>query len=252
MHNKRVLYLLSWSQKYLSHYNLNFLFINGDEVPRSKVPEMGQLYLIELPFLILGIINIIKSKNKHLQALTFSWFFIAPLASSLTFQAPSALRSLSLVIPLSIFIASGLKYFLNLIHYSLPLIFVLSIFYIYSIFYYLDAYYVHAPQRYPFAWNTGFNQVIPFLESQKSQYQNIYFTTKYDQPYILYLFYSKYDPSRIQAQIKLTSPDQFGFSTVENIDNIHFGIPETLPGNSLIIEASDFEKTGQSFKIYTN
>lgn len=265
MHNKRFLYLLSWSQKYLSHYNLNFLFINGDEVPRSKVPEMGQLYLIELPFLILGIINIIKSKNKHLKTLTFSWFFVAPLASSLTFQAPSALRSLSLVIPLSIFIASGLKCFLSLIHYSLPLIFIISIVYIYSIFYYLDAYYVHAPMRYPFAWNTGFNQVIPYLESQKNQFNNIYFTTKYDQPYILYLFYSQYDPTKIQSQIKLTPPDQFGFSTVKKIDNIHFGIDDysQIEANSLIISTDEniplvpiktfnFPNGDPGFKIYIN
>jgi len=247
MHNQRVLYAFSWVEKYSSHFNLNFLFIDGDEVPRSKNPDMGQLYLLELPFLVLGIVKLIQSKNKNLQQFTLSFLLISPLASSLTFQAPSALRALPMVIPLSILIALGL----SLIKNRILIVFIFFL-YLVSFFYYLDAYYIHAPKRYSFAWNSGFSQIIPYIESQKNNYQNIYLTDKYDQPYILYLFYSKYDPSKIQNQIKLTSPDQFGFSTVRQIDNIHFGIPEIIPANSLIINDTDFEKTGQSFKIDTN
>ena len=124
--------------------------------------------------------------------------------------------------------------------------------YLLSVLYYLDSYYIHAPKRYSFAWNRGFSEVVPYVESQKNNYQNIYFTNKYDQPYILYLFFSKYDPAKIQKQIKLTSPDQYGFSTVLQIDNIHFEIPKIISSKSLIIDAADFASTGQSFKIYTN
>ncbi len=253
MHNRRVLYALSWVEKYSSHFNLNFLFINGDEVPRSKNPEMGQLYLLELPFLILGIVKLIKSKNKHLQQFTFSFLLIAPLASSLTFQAPSALRALPVVIPLSILIALGLHQIVTYFSSTTKLFIylLLAISYLLSCFYYLDSYYNHAPQRYSFAWNRGFSEIIPIIESQKKNYQNIYFTDKYDQPYILYLFYSKYDPIKIQSQIKLTPADKFGFSTVEKIDNITFKIPTEIPPGSLVIDSSDFQFTGQSFKIYT-
>jgi 4-amino-4-deoxy-L-arabinose transferase-like glycosyltransferase len=247
MHNRRVLYTLSWVEKYTSHFNLNFLFINGDEVPRSKNPDMGQLYLLELPFLIFGIVKLFQSKNNHLRVLTLSYLFISPLASSLTFQAPSALRALPLVIPLSILVALGLSSIKNKI-----LIIFIFFLYLASCLYYLDSYYTHAPRRYPFAWNTGFPEAVNYLESQKNNYQNIFFTNKYDQPYILYLFFSQYPPQKIQSQIQLTPNDQFGFSTVAQIDNIHFYIPKDLPANSLIIDAADFEKSGQSFKIYTN
>lgn len=245
-HNRRFLYTLSWLEKYTSHFNLNFLFLNGDEVPRSKNPDMGQLYLIELPFLILGIIQLLKSKNTHLKQFTFLFLAISPLASSLTFQAPSALRALPMVIPLSILISLGL----NLITRKLVAILIVFL-YALSFIYYLDSYYIHAPKRYSFAWNRGFSEIIPFVESQKNNYQNIYFTNKYDQPYILYLFFSRYPPQKIQSQIKLTPADKYGFSTVLQIDNIHFQIPEIIPPNSLVIDAADFEKDGQSFKIYT-
>jgi len=228
IHNRRLLYLLSWGQKYFSHFNLNYLFINGDEVPRSKVPDMGLLYIIELPLLLYGIY---KAKNKFF----LIWLFIAPLASSLTFQAPSALRSLPMVIPLIYFIAYGIK------EIKKPIIYCLLItVYLISIAYYLDAYYIHYQKRWPFAWNYGFSKIVPYVNSVKNDYDNIYFTNKYDQPYILYLFFSKYPPHDIQKQIKLTPPDKFGFSTVEKIDNITFYIPKQIPDKSLVIDDKMF------------
>ena len=102
-HSQSTFYIFSPGDKNIfPHFNLNYLFITGDEVPRSKVPDMGLLYIIELPLLLYGIY---KAKNKFF----LIWLFIAPLASSLTFQAPSALRSLPMVIPLIYFIAFGIK-----------------------------------------------------------------------------------------------------------------------------------------------
>ncbi|MFA6518451.1 MAG: phospholipid carrier-dependent glycosyltransferase [Candidatus Shapirobacteria bacterium] len=241
LHNRRVLYLMSWGQKYFSHFDLNFLFINGDEVPRSKVPDMGQLYLLQLPFLLYGIYIFFQSKIYHLKSKIFvlSWLLISPLASSFTFQAPSALRALPLVIPLTFLSALGFYWFTY--HLSRTLYLVPCTLYLVSCLFYLDSYHNHYQKRYPFAWNYGFSQVIPYLNSQKDNYQNIYFTNKYDQPYILYLFFSKYPPQKIQSQIKLTPPDKFGFSTVSQIDNIYFGKIEwdKISTNSLIISSPD-------------
>ena len=248
MHNKRILYLISWAQKYSSHFDFNFLTITGDEVPRSKVPEMGQIHLIELPFLLLGIIFLLKTSlfNSKSKIFIFLFLLISPLASSLTFQAPSALRSLPMVIPLSILIALGIYYFFDFIFhkithpYALALGGLFIIIYSYFIAYYLDSYFLHHAKRYPFAWQYEFDKLVPYVESQKYNYKNIYITDKYDQPYILFLFYSEYNPSLIQSQIKLTPPDKFGFSTVKSYDNYHFGKIEwdEIPVNSLVI-ASD-------------
>ena len=268
IHNRRVLYGISWMQKYSSHFDLNFLFINGDEVPRSKSPEMGQLYLIELPLLLVGIIYLLKlQKAKALKHLTIALLFISPIASSLTFQAPSALRSLPMVIPFSILTGSGLYYLSTLFKTNLwTTLYYILIFvaYTYSLIYFIDTYFIHSPQRYPYAWNNGFSEVVPYVENQKTKFSDIYFTDKYDQPYILYLFYSKYDPSKIQTQIKLTSPDKFGFSTVSQIDNIHFGRIEwdKIKNNSLVISSDEpisnipqkiinFPNGQPGFKIYT-
>lgn len=241
IHNRRVLYFFSWAQKYFSHFDPNFLFVSGDEVPRSKVPDMGQLYLIQLPFLFYGCFLFFRSKTYHLRSKIFVlvWLLVSPLASSLTFQAPSALRSLPLVIPLTFLSALGFYRFT--VNGSRFAVFISCFLILVSCLHYLDSYHRHYEKRYPFAWNYGFSQVVPYLESQKHLYQNIYFTNKYDQPYILYLFFSHYPPQKLHPQIKLTPPDNFGFSTVSQIDNIHFGKIEweKVPVDSLIISSPD-------------
>ncbi|MCL4383964.1 phospholipid carrier-dependent glycosyltransferase [Patescibacteria group bacterium] len=266
IHNKVVLYAISWAEKYTSHFSGSFLFINGDDVPRSKVPEMGQLYLVELPFLLLGLFLAFRHNYSPIfkRFLVF-WTLITPLASSFTFQAPSALRALPLSISLSIFIAIGLHQLLNSrtipSKSSIMLLFILL--YAFNIFFYLDSYYLHYLKRYPNSWSQSFDQIIPYVTSNSREYANIYFTDKYDQPYILYLFYSHYPPQNLQPQIKLSPPDKFGFSTVRQIDNIHFTSIDwgKIPSNSLVIASTEnvplgpikvinFSNGEPAFKIY--
>lgn len=264
MHNKRLLYLISWGQKYSSHFDFNFLFINGDEVPRSKVPEMGQLYIVEIIFLILGIIYLLRSTIYDPQSKLFiiCFLLISPLASSLTFQAPSALRALPMVIPLSVLVSLGIYGFLQKMPKFINCLLILI--YLFSLVYYLDAYFIHYPKRLPTAWSYGFDQLVPYLEKEKMKYQNVYVTDKYDQPYILFLFYSKYPPEKIQKEIKLTTPDQFGFSTVRQFDKYHFEKIkwDSIPKNSLVVSSDeqilglpqkiiDFPNDQPGFKIYT-
>lgn len=260
IHNKRLLYFLSWAQKYASHFDFNFLFLNGDEVPRSKVPDMGQLYLIELPLIIIGIFLILHNTcYQSLKSLVLPWLFISPIASSLTFQAPSALRALSMSVPFAVLTAVGLIFIIK--HFPKIVLILLLFFYFINFIYYLDAYYVHYPQRFPDAWSAPFNLLIPILQ----QYPNlpVYITDKYDQPYILTLFYLHYLPSLIQSEIQLTPPDKFGFSTVSHFDRFYFQkiLWEQIPLGSLVISSDEtlpaepakiinFPSGFSAFKIY--
>ena len=263
IHNRRILYLLSWAQKYTSHFDPNFLFLNGDDVPRSKIPDMGQLYFVDLPFLLFGVYSLFHfQKVKNLLPITCCLLLISPLASSLTFQSPSALRSLPLIVPLTIIVSIGLYFFLQKFH-SFTVYSLLFIIYLFSIVYYLDSYYIHYQKRYSESWNYGFQQLIPYVESQKNNFSDIWITNKYDQPYIFYLFFSQYPPQQLQPQIQLTPKDQYGFSTVTKIDNIHFGRIDwnQIGPNSLIITANEpvpqeplktlnFPNGQSAFKIY--
>jgi len=62
--NRRIAYAKDVWGNYLSHFNPNTLFITGDEVGRHQPPGMGHLYLVELPFLLLGLFMLLNGKYK--------------------------------------------------------------------------------------------------------------------------------------------------------------------------------------------
>jgi len=230
LHNRPVVYGLQLLRNYLSFFDGNFLFLIGDRVERSNSPKMGELYFADLVFLIFGVYFFLKERPKNWQ-IPFVWLFIAPAAGALTFQVPSALRAHSMVLPLVIISAYGfwniLLWLKNkskltpILLYPYISIF-LIIFFIWNISYFLHQYFVHYPKTYPQAWEYGFRDLVSYIEPIKDNYTKIYITEKYDQPYILFLFYLKYPPQKFQQEVVLTPRDKFGFSTVRDFANFHF------------------------------
>lgn len=223
LHNKITAYAPAFLGHYLDHFKPDFLFINGDEVIRNKVPETGQFYLIESIFLIFGIIFLVKSSHLYTKVLGL-WILTAPLASSLTFQTPSALRSFTLVIPLTIVMAFGFWKMINLVKekWRIFIIPVISLFLLFEFVHYIESYYVHYPKRSPLAWEYGFSEMTSKLMQYQDQYSKVVITDRYDQPYILVLFYEKYDPRKYQPQAKLTPRDKFNFGTIRSFDRYEF------------------------------
>jgi len=91
-----------------------------------------------------------------------------------------------------------------------------------SILYYLDSYFIHLPVHNAKYWNYGYKKVIETILPIQDNYEKIYFQQSYDQPYMYYLFYSRYDPVKYQKQAKLSNflgPD---VGLVEHLDNITF------------------------------
>lgn len=226
LHSRYVTYSLRFTKNYLSHFSPRFLFLTGDEIARSKVPEVGQSLLILFPFFFLGVFQLLKL-NTRWKKFILAWFLISPIAASLTFQAPHALRSQNMVIPLSIITALGVAVFFEFIKkYKLPYrLFIFCVFGFLSFFsvaQYLHQYFVHYPQELPYAWQYGFNQVAEYTKANYQNYDHIIISDRYDQPYILMAFFLQYPPEVLQKEIVLTPRDKFGFSTVRNFGKYEF------------------------------
>lgn len=243
IHNKYLEYGLRFFDNYFRHFSGDFLFISGDEIQRNRVPEMGQMYLVEIPFLLLGFYFLIRNRPKNWLFLLW-WLIVAPLASALTFQSPHAIRALNMIIPLVIISGYGLMNLLTLGQEILKkkLMFLagclLFTIYFWNFSFYLHQYYIHYHQIYPAAWEYGFKELAGYLQDNEQKYQKIYITDRYDQPYIILAFYFKYPPSIFQKEAKLTPKDQYGFSTVANFDKYHFGrieISKIKRGGVLVI-----------------
>jgi len=260
-HNKASAYGIKLLQNWLSHYSGNFLFIDGDPLKRNNIPFMGEMYYFDLLFLLLGIYFLFRSWTKNYLFIIF-WLLIAPLASTLTFQVPSALRAHNLIIPLVIISSYGFYHLLNLIknirYFSIFLFVALLSFMAWNISYYLHQYYNHYSRAYPDAWEYGFQDVTSYLETIQSKVPKIYITDKYDQPYILFLFYLQYPPELFQKEALLSPRDKFGFSTVRNFSNYHFekinwdslknsqnliacGAPDEIPEEKIVREQTEIK-----------
>ena len=269
-HNRPVLYTIAFLKNYSDHFFGNFLFVNGDIIERNRIPETGLLYLTDFIFLALGAVYLLRTKDQRPETkLVWLWLAVAPVASAMTFQTPHALRAHSMVIPLTVLISAGLYFVIS--QYRSPIFyFLLSIIYIWQFSRYLHQYYIHYPQTYPAAWEYGFKELVPYVESVKDRYEKILITDKYDQPYILFLFYSQYPPEKFQGNHQLTVRDKFNFSTVRDYDKYRFSdtpwskvsdihsslivaAPEDIPDVGVnIVKTINFPNGQPAFKIVSN
>jgi len=266
IHNRPVIYTIQFVDNYLTHFDGNFLFVNGDVIQRNKVPETGQLYLIDSIFLVAGIIFLVR-KSPHLSPIIWSWLFIAPTASSLTFQVPHALRAQIMLYPLIIIVSAGVYFIARHIKYVSVVIIVI---YLVLFSNYLHQYYIHYPKLYPSAWQYGFKEMVAYVNSVQDRYQKVVITDKYDQPYILYLFYTIYPPQKFQKEHVLTPRDKFNFSTVNSFSKFEFtstpwykvrdwhdslivAAPEDIPDVGVnIVKTINFPNGEPAFKIISN
>lgn len=224
IHNKYVAYGINFLGHYLDHYSSNFLFVNGDPLIRNKTPETGQFYVIQSLFLIIGLVMLIKF-NSRLKYLIIVWVLIAPLASSLTYQTPNAVRSLNMVVPLTLIMGYGFAGLFRILRKKPFKIFAavsLTLFLGFEFVHFQESYYIHSPKRYPLSWEYGFSEMVQKLGKYEGNFSHVLITDRYDQPYILTLFYKKYDPVKYQPQAILSSRDKFNFGTVRNFDKYEF------------------------------
>lgn len=257
LHNKPVNYGLAFLGNWASHYNGEFLFLSGDVIQRSKVPETGQMYILDFLFLVAGIMTIFysweKLSNKERQGLkiVFWWLIVGPVASALTFQSPNALRAQNMVIPLIMIVSYGfasiLKWVMSLKIFKAFLFafnFAILTLIVWQFARYQHMYWIHMAKEYPFSSQYGVKELVSFIKEKQTGYKKIIISDRYDQPYILFLFYLKYPPFEFQKNHQLTARDKFGFSTVRSFDKFEFrevkwDTDQPANSNSLIVGTDD-------------
>jgi 4-amino-4-deoxy-L-arabinose transferase-like glycosyltransferase len=252
-HNKAVNYGLAFLENWSDHFHGEFLFLNGDVIERNRVPETGQMYLIDLVFLLAGFIGVIKllgrrKKDNRAIYVILLWLVVAPMASALTFQSPHALRAQNMVVPLTMLSAMGLLSISFWIHDLLGVkpddrnLFLLNgskikrtrklmlnlLFMIFVLIYaweftrYLHNYYLHLARQFPFSSQYGVEELVDYVKENGDKFDKVVVTDRYDQPYVLFLFYMKYPPERFQNDHTLTARDNYGFSTVRSFGKYEF------------------------------
>lgn len=193
--NRRVTYAITFLRGYFSHFDPNFLFLDKS-ISKYRAPDMGLLYLFELPLLVAGAYMLMRKWSRG-SAVLFLWILAAPVAAAFTLQLPHPVRTLVFLPPLQIISAVGLIAVWNRFWRVRALI-VAGIFL--SVIYYLHQYFAFLPVENAGDWYVGRRQMTEKINSMKDRYETVYVSNSLDFPYIFYLYYSRIDPMMYQQQ----------------------------------------------------
>ncbi len=220
IHNKYTHLAYTVFFNYLKTFSTEFLFFQGSHYTQRSVQGIGLLYLFELPLLFFGLL---KLKNKTAKKIIYPWLLLAPIPSAITIDAPSALRSLNLLPPLLLIEAVGAVYLFKLIcSKSLILKLTLTAFILWNIAYFSYRLFYVYPIKYASDWQWGYKQAVQKSMAYYPQVKHIYFTTKYGEPYMYFLFYSHYDPYKFQTTKVERTTDKTGWVHVVSFDKFYF------------------------------
>ena len=226
VHNKIELGIEKFLQNYLNSFSPQFLFQKGGENHAHNILNFGNMYLVEAPFLFLGLIYLIAIKKGRERNLVLLWIFIAPIAVSITKDAPHTNRMFAIFPILPLVTSMGFYWLIvevikKRIFKKVAVIFTFS-FLIFNFLLYIDRYFFHFPQNEEQHWGIGYKRLYDYI-SQKGLENNLVIMNKPEwSPYIYFLFYSKYDPLTYQKTAIRYKPTDDGFVHVKKYDRFEF------------------------------
>lgn len=239
LYNKATFTSYYFASNYLSHFSPEFLFIKGASHVEHHVQGIGELYLIQAPFLLLGIFILLfkvrwlkleddKLKNyKKYRAILFLWLMLAFIPASLTNDSiPNALRTAIAIPTFQIITALGLVVVVELTRKNRILILTLSVALGISLIgsvmlFWNNLNYIYS-YKYSKDWQYGYKQVISYVKENQDEYDMVIITSYYGQPYMFTLFYLNYPPQQFLELNSLIRTKENDFATVESFSKFHF------------------------------
>lgn len=165
---------------------------------RHLTPGYGIIYGIELPFLILGLIALLKKKSSE-RILLLGWLVLGVLPAVLSHQTPHAVRSILMMPALQLITAFG---WIQYVHFARPQtsivkkgligmpVVVLGI----SVVGYLTTYYGSYAIKSAYDFQVGYRQALEIARDLGRTKEKIIVTDAYGQPYVYVLLTNKITP----------------------------------------------------------
>lgn len=242
VNNRRVGYARSFLIHFMDNLRPEFLFVTGDGNPKFSIQDVGELYLMEAPFLVIGVIAMFL-EYPAVAGLLLYWIVAAIIPAATARETPHALRILNSLPTWQLFVAFGIisgtnwvrrvwkkKMFLNGFIVGVLLL------YVFSVVYYLHTYYRHYPVEYSGEWQYGYKQALAAIAPIESKYSHVVITESIGRAYMYTLFYTKTDPNEL-FKTAHTYFDAAGFYHVDSFLQYSFGgkLPGALDPKTLYV-----------------
>jgi len=234
IHNRRFVYSVAYMQHFLDNLNPSFLFIQGDGNPKFSTQDVGEMYLWDLPFLVVGILFLLRKRIGYWWLVPL-WALLAIVPAAVARETPHALRTEGALPTWQILIAIGFvesvcyfkKYRKAFLGISL---FVLFLF----VVYFQHGYYTHYSAEFSGEWQYGYKDALSYARAHENMYQHVVMTQALGRPYIYTLFYNKISPMTFRST-SIVKRDAFGFVDVVQVGKYLFPDKITAMKNTLYI-----------------
>lgn len=236
LHNRRLVYGVLFVQHYLDNLSPGFLFIHGDGNPKFSTQDVGQMYLWELPFFVVGVLLLFKHRESFWWLIPL-WLFLGIIPAAVARETPHALRIEATLPTFQILSAYGLGRFLLSIHtrqwkqkVQIGMYGLVGLIVILQLTYYLHGYYTHYPKEYSSEWEYGYEESVHYVMPIRHRFKQILITDQLGRPYMYYLFYGRVNPNYYRSHARIRR-DAVGFVHVDGFDNLVF--TDSIPGVTL-------------------
>lgn len=229
LHNRRFAYAVEYIRHYFDNFDPAFLFIKGDGNPKFSIQDVGQMYLWELPFIVIGSFLLFRKKEGNWVVVPL-WLLLGIVPAATARETPHALR-IETILPMpQLITAYGIFYAYFYISKIKRKILSIKIFYVLcgifitcvllNFIYFFHTYFFHYPIKYASEWQYGYKEAVKYAEENKNKYKNIYMTNALGRPYIYVLLFGKYKPGTLEnANI---TREALGFVHVDGFNKYTF------------------------------
>ncbi|RJQ24510.1 hypothetical protein C4577_07660 [Candidatus Parcubacteria bacterium] len=221
LHNQPLEYIFVLGEYYLKNFSLDFLFFHGDKNPRHNMSTMGELYIVEIFLVILGL-RYFSQISRKLTVVLLLWLLISPIPASLLLDL-HALRNAFMLPSLILFSAAGILYLLNAPKTKLFFYFKILILvgFIFQFIVFWERLFFIAPQLFSNFWSYSAKKAVEFAVSNRNNYKYIIISPKIDNVEYAFPVYTRIDPKQVINQN--IHPDSLNGLYFKKIDNIYIG-----------------------------
>lgn len=249
--NKLIISSNTVFKRYVEFLDFGHTLNKGLDMTSSSSFDIGWIYWLEFPFLIYGVIFLIKNRDRifkeknYLYCFIF-WILLSPLPASITMDDYHIYRLLTLTVPFSFVIALGINKFIDVgVTRSLGKLFltIVLLMYFANLLYFTNYYFVHYPlEKSDWQFDPSKEVALTVLENI-NKYDKIIVDPNFGKngpnilgvPDLYILFYGKIKPQQYWSDITNNGFKNIEFRKIEwNIEKTEknvllIGSPWSLP-----------------------
>lgn len=201
--------------QWLGHFTPDYLFLRGDAQPVHHAPGFGQLYWIEMLLVPLGLVGLLRHRDRRAALLLLSWLALGPIPAALTRQdmgSANAMRGIAGLPAWAILSGLGLATVMakkptrvsrpkatpsiNLGRAALVGVLLGALAWNAAVV--LRNYFTVFPVQHARDFEYGVREAMEYALTHENEYETIVLTNWISQPHIFAVFFAQYDPRAFQ------------------------------------------------------